>query len=222
MGISQRTEKIDAVLWATTANPAFAPLRPASVLTLVLHFTLFHHQKNKDLPACGLQFGARGGKGPASPETEYGADAVIEIVVRNEFGETVATKILPIQNKKEKIYSNRTLAKQAERLSKLPGGGLIVSFSEHGFTSCEGHIVADADGKWWAIPENLKADFGHTLAKDFLPCKIGSRDLVYDARGEIFRTVDGHELRLPVRRRITTACPKPSLRLSAAPRRSSL
>ena len=67
------------------------------------------------------------GKGPHSPETEYGADAVIEIVLRDEFGETVASKILPIQNKKEKIYSNRTLAKQADRLSKLPGGGLIRS-----------------------------------------------------------------------------------------------
>jgi hypothetical protein len=39
------------------------------------------------------------GKGPHSPETEYGADAVIEIVLRNELGETVASKILPIQSK---------------------------------------------------------------------------------------------------------------------------
>lgn len=152
------------------------------------------------------------GKGPDSPETEYGADAVIEIVVRNEFGETVATKILPVQNKKEKIYSNRTLANQAAQLSKLPGGGLIVSFSEHGFTSCEAHIVANADGKWTTIPENLKADFGHTLAKDFLPCKIGSRDLVYDARREVFRTVGGNEIRLPVRRRIRTLIKKSSTR----------
>lgn len=113
------------------------------------------------------------GKGPHSPETEYGADAVIEVVLRDEYGETVASKILPIQNKKEKIYSYRTLAKQADRLSKLPGGGLIVSFSQHGFTSCEAHVVAEADGNWTTIPENLKPDFGNTLAKDFLPCKIG-------------------------------------------------
>jgi hypothetical protein len=94
--------------------------------------------------------------------------------------------------------------------AQLPGGGLIVSFSEHGFTSCEAHIVADAGGRWTTIPENLKADFGHTLAKDFLPCKIGSRDLTYDARGGFFRTVDGNEIRLPVRRRIRTLIKKNS------------
>lgn len=148
------------------------------------------------------------GKGPGSPETEYGADAVIEIVLRDEFDEIAARKILPIQNKKEKIYSNRTLARQAARLSKLPGGGLIVSFSEHGFTSCEAHVVAEAHGNWTTIPDNRKTDFGHTLAKDFLPCKIGSRDLVYDARREVFRTVDGREIRLPVRRRIRTIIKK--------------
>jgi hypothetical protein len=148
------------------------------------------------------------GKGPHSPETEYGADAVIEIVLRDEFGETVASKILPIQYKKEKIYSNRTLAKQADRLSKLPGGGLIVSFSERGFTSCEAHVVAEAHGKWAAIPENLKPDFGHMLAEDFLPCKIGSRDLVYDARREVFHTIDGRDIRLSARRRIRTLIKK--------------
>jgi hypothetical protein len=148
------------------------------------------------------------GKGPRSPETEYGADAVIEIVLRNEVGETVTSKILPIQNKKEKIYSNRTLAKQADRLSKLPGGGLIVSFSEHGFMSCEAHVVAEANGKWTTIPENLKRDFGDMLAKDFLSCKIGSRDLVYDARREVFHTVDGRDIRLRVRRRIRTLIKK--------------
>lgn len=146
------------------------------------------------------------GKGPNSPETEYGADAVIEIVLRNELDETVASKILPIQNKKERIYSNRKLAEQAEQLSKLPGGGLIVSFSEHRFSSCEAHVVAEAGGSW----KKIKPDFGQTLAKDFLPCKIGSRDLVYDARRAVFHTVDGRDIRLPVRRRIRTLVRKSS------------
>jgi hypothetical protein len=113
------------------------------------------------------------GKGPHSPETEYGADAVIEIVLRNEFGETVASKILPIQNKKERIYSNRTLAKQADQLSKLPGSGLIVSFSEHGFTSCEAHVVAEANGNWTTIPENLRQILATCWLRISCPAKSG-------------------------------------------------
>jgi hypothetical protein len=150
------------------------------------------------------------GKGPNSPETEYGADAVIEIVLQDESGEKIAGKIIPIQNKKERIYSNRTLADQATRLSKLPGGGLIVSFSERGFTSCEASVVAAADGKWTTIPDSQKSDLGHALATEFLPCNIGSRDLVYEPRREVFRAADGQEIRLRVRRRIRTLIKKRS------------
>jgi hypothetical protein len=114
------------------------------------------------------------------------------------------------QNKKERIYSNRTLADQAKRLSKLPGGGLIVSFSERGLTSCEASVVAAADGKWTTIPDDQKSDLGHTLATKFLPCHIGSRDLVYEPRREVFRTADGQEIRLRVRRRIRTLIKKRS------------
>jgi hypothetical protein len=150
------------------------------------------------------------GKGPNSPETEYGADAVIEIVLQDESGGKIASKIIPIQNKKERVYSNRILADQAKRLSKLPGGGLIVSFSERGLTSCEASVVAAADGKWTTIPDNQKSDLGHTLATKFLPCHIGSRDLVYEPRREVFRTADGQEIRLRVRRRIRTLIKKRS------------
>jgi hypothetical protein len=144
------------------------------------------------------------GKGPRSPETEYGADAVIDIVLRDEHDNTIASKILPVQNKKERIYSARKLAQQSRRLSRLPGGGLVVSFSERGFTSCEAGVVADAAGRWKAIPDDLKTNFGRALADDFLRCKVGSRDISYDMRRQVFRTSDGQEIRLPVRRRIRT------------------
>jgi hypothetical protein len=144
------------------------------------------------------------GKGPRAPETEYGADAVIEIVLRDEFDNTIASKILPVQNKKERVYSNRKLAEQARRLSRLPGGGLVVSFSERGFTSCEAGVVAEAAGAWTTIPDDLKSTFGHALAEDFLRCKVGSRDLSYDMRRQVFRTSDGQAIRLRVRRRIRT------------------
>ncbi len=153
------------------------------------------------------------GKGAKSAEKEYGADAVIEIVLRDDTGHTIATKVLPVQNKKERIYSNRKLADQAGRLDKLPGGGLVVSFSEHGFVSCQAGLVAEAGGAWTKIPETLKSDFGRALADDFLYCKVGSRDIRFDMRRQVFRTSDGHEIRLPIQRRIRTLIKTKTTRL---------
>lgn len=163
------------------------------------------------------------GKGGKNPETEYGADAVVEIELRNESDHVLARKGLPFQSKKERVYSNAKLAEQAGRLARLPGGGLVVSFSEDGFTSCDAGVVAEAAGRWTQIPDQLKSSFGRALGRDFLRCRIGSRDTYYDARREVFRSSDGSEIRLPVRRRIRTLIrrqrvTKRRLKLKGSPR----
>ena len=144
------------------------------------------------------------GKGPNGREREYGADAVIELVLLDEGGNKIAGKILPVQNKNERIYDADKLADQASRISRLPGGGLVVRFSEQGFECCEAGVVADVKGDWGRIPQDQIFGFGRALSRDFLWCKIGTRDMTYDSRRQRFQTSDGRDIRFPVRRRSRT------------------
>jgi hypothetical protein len=144
------------------------------------------------------------GKSKKSAEREYGADVVIEIELRDEEDQTIVKKVLPVQNKKEKVYDNAKLAEQAGQLNQLPGGGLVVSFSERGFVSCEAGVVSEAGGAWSKIPGSQKSDFGRALSQDFLRCKVGSWDIDFLARQQVFRTKDGHEIHLEIPRTIKT------------------
>jgi hypothetical protein len=144
------------------------------------------------------------GKGPDAPETEYGVDAVIELYVRNTNGDVIARKVLPMQAKKERPYSNAVLQDQAARIARLPGRGIVASFSESNYSCCDARAVAEAQGSWSNVPPEEKSDLGDLLAGPFLECDIGSRELEYDMRKEVFKTATGEVIRLPVKRRIRT------------------
>jgi hypothetical protein len=79
-----------------------------------------------------------------------------------------------------------------------------VSFSERGFVSCQAGVVSEAGGAWTKIPASQKSDFGRALSQDFLRCKVGSRDIEFLARKQVFRMKDGHEIHLAIPRTIKT------------------
>jgi hypothetical protein len=141
------------------------------------------------------------------PESEYGADALIDFELRDENDIVVAHKLLPVQAKKGRPYDRRILLDQAKRIAKLPGGGVIVSFAENEYTCCNAEVVANAEGHWDEVPSTKKRRLGEVLRKDFLVCKVGSRDLSYNSRRKVVvvhENGSSREIRFRVRRRTRT------------------
>jgi hypothetical protein len=118
------------------------------------------------------------GRGPGADEKEIGADGLFEIEVQDANGVILARKSLPFQAKNDRRGSRARLAEQARKIAALPGGGCVVDYSRDGYTAVNAQTVADQDGAWPMSPATPLGDY---LAQDFLPCRVGSRDLYYDA-----------------------------------------
>jgi len=156
------------------------------------------------------------GRGPRAPESEYGADGIFEIEIFGEYENVVARKLIPFQAKKTGRLDRQVLLDQASRLTTLPGGGLVLVYGPQGYACAPASHVKAARGAWHDIPQESKHDFGQTLKRDFLDCRVGSRSLYYDASRERMIEIaeDGtlRDIRLSVRRRVRTTIERRVLR----------
>lgn len=119
------------------------------------------------------------GRGYGAPEKRLGADGILQISVSKN-GKPVFVKGLPFQAKKFGGFANAAVKKQARDLYTTSESGIIVRYSDKGYTSTDvRHLLEDAESG--AVPlkppvEKLATMFGDR----FLDCKIGRRGLTYD------------------------------------------
>lgn len=125
------------------------------------------------------------GRGRGAAEKIYGADAVLEIEVVDWAGEVVGRKLVPLQAKKNWRGTDRTLAKQCQRMDELPGNSLAVDYRGEGYTAVRSEAVVAAGGSRRAVPDHEVRSLGDALAGEFLECRVGSRDLYYDPDREV-------------------------------------
>lgn len=143
------------------------------------------------------------GRGRNAPEKRLGADGVFEIELQDADG-TMSRKSVAFQAKKNgRRNPDKRLRTQADQLSRLPGGGLVVVYTLEGYFAGDAQAYASEQG---LISQRSLAD---TLASDFLACTRGSTRYYYDAAREVMvvSTPRGDlEIRkIPIRHRIRTS-----------------
>lgn len=161
------------------------------------------------------------GRGQGAPEKEIGADAILEIQVKDQAGNLVTRKSLPIQCKKEWVERDRLLLSQASQLCSIPGGGIVVDYTQTGYFATSAQATVAAEGDRRRVPPAAVNSLGDVLADQFLPCKIGSTNIYFDAINETLLIIgDGGLSALPfsARNRIRVDI-KPSQRTRALRRR---
>jgi hypothetical protein len=132
------------------------------------------------------------GRGPEAPEKALGADGIFEIELLDEDGSR-STKTLPFQAKNNiSSYGGSKLREQANKIEDLPGGGIIINYRPTTYVVVPAGLVAK--GAATLKDERPLAD---SLAEDFLECKTGSVEYVFDStRQEFLRPTETGLLRL--------------------------
>jgi hypothetical protein len=135
------------------------------------------------------------GRGRGAPEKKIGADAIFEIEVLDEGGTLSTRKSLPIQAKKEWIGRDKLLGGQAQKLSQLPGGGLIVDYRGDGYMAIDAASAASAGGDRRGLGPQAMRPLADVLSRDFLQCRIGSTEIYFDANNEVLVTYETGTMR---------------------------
>jgi hypothetical protein len=143
------------------------------------------------------------GRGPRAPEKRLGADGVFEIEFEDAAG-TRSRKSLGFQAKQNgTIRVDQRFRAQAERISQLPGGGLIVIYSANGYFAGDAALIAREERPLY------QQSLADALAGDFLACKRGSSRYYYDAVREVMvvsAPEGGLDIRkIPIHSRIRTS-----------------
>lgn len=125
------------------------------------------------------------GRGPHAPEKRIGIDAIIELEIWDDSEELIGVKVLPFQGKNEWSGKDKLLPSQADLMSKIPGGGLVVDYRATSFEAVTAEAAAKAHGDRNRVTAASFRDFGAMLAEDFLECRVGTRNAYYDATREI-------------------------------------
>lgn len=119
------------------------------------------------------------GRGDGAPENRLGADGILQISVSKN-GRRVFAKGLPFQAKKFGGFGNAAVRKQAHDLYTTSKTGIIVRYSDTGYSGVNAHDVLKihAAGPPYKKPPlaSLATLFGDT----FLDCGIGRMNLSYD------------------------------------------
>ena len=73
------------------------------------------------------------------------------------------------------------LRRQADNLSRIPGSAVVVDYTPSGYYAVGAESVVEAEGDRRKIPETAVSGLGDLLAEQFATCRVGRRDLYYDA-----------------------------------------
>jgi hypothetical protein len=127
------------------------------------------------------------GRGPRAPERPFGADGVFQIAVLNRDGRPVWRKGLPFQSKKNWMGADANVVTQARKMIETAGTGLVIDYSENGYTACPADIVVEREGRARELRQARQLrPLGQVLGNDFLECRIGREGLYFDSGTEAF------------------------------------
>ncbi len=146
------------------------------------------------------------GRGKGAPEKRTGMDAIVELEVWSN-GEVKGRKSLPVQSKKQWHGTDRLLGNQAGKIAALPGGGIIIDYEPDNYSAVNARTAAQAGGNRANVPDDAIRELGDVLAEEFLECKVGSRNVYFDAvRGLLVQLEAGGVRAIPigVDRRVVT------------------
>jgi hypothetical protein len=121
------------------------------------------------------------GRGKGAPEKIFGSDGVFQIEVLDNCGRPLFSKGLPFQSKKNWTRKLSSLGDQAIQMEQHTPGGIVIDFSEIGYSACSAKIAASQGGSRRNIS---MSNLGDLLATDFLNCKIGTIGLFFDTQKE--------------------------------------
>lgn len=121
------------------------------------------------------------GRGANAPEKKYGADSVLTTTVLDEKGRPVFSKTLPIQSKKDEF--NRKDLGQLEKMNSVIGSGSGLVYNKDSFQMDSASSIIEGN---YGKNKKKASDF---IVDDFIECKTGVKDLLYDPTSEQFRFI---------------------------------
>jgi hypothetical protein len=142
------------------------------------------------------------GRGPDAPQKGSGADAFVEVVVKDDRGRVLSRKLLPVQAKNVWEGTDTRLKEQAETLEELfPGAGAVFDYRSDGYRATTCAAAAQADGNRRRLRPEDDVSLGDLLAERFLECTIGILGARYERDQEtvVQQLSDGRERRVPLR-----------------------
>ncbi len=148
------------------------------------------------------------GRGYKAAEKLFGADGIFEIEVFDDDGNTLGRKALLFQAKNNWRGRDERLTRQASQLSGVRGAAIVVNYGSEGYTAVSAEIVAEAEGNRSRLPPEAESPLSDVIARKFVLCSIGRRDLYYDAERKLLVYLSEGQIilarRLPVRHRVRT------------------
>lgn len=113
------------------------------------------------------------GRGKNAPERIYGSDGIFQIKVFDSRGNVIRSKGLPFQSKKNWKGTNNKLSDQAKDMERYTPGGNRSQLTKEG---------------------KLKR-LGQLLGNEFLNCEVGTLNLFYDPKQELYK-IDGGDFHI--------------------------
>jgi hypothetical protein len=144
------------------------------------------------------------GRGSGALEKPLGCDIAFEIDVTPAAGERFR-KTLFAQAKSGWTGADGRLAEQAKKLLQLPGGALVIDYTEAGYRATSAQAAVAAEGNARRIALSGFRSLAEHLAVDFLSCTIGSTLVHYDPAEDSVSFEDGSPLLLRPLRVVRTA-----------------
>lgn len=140
-------------------------------------------------------------------EEALGADFVFAVEVY-ENGCNTGQKLVLVQGK---VTWDDQLLPQAEKMTKIPGGGIVADYRPGSYMAVRAEEVVRAKGRRRGLDPTASRELGDLLGDDFLACTIGTNDayvttnggeLVFTGREKErarVRLLSDHILRLQIR-----------------------
>lgn len=136
------------------------------------------------------------GRGKNAPERLYGSDGIFQIKVFDSYGSVIRSKGLPFQSKKNWKGTNRKLSDQAKDMERFTPGGIVVDFNNSGYKAClAGDVVLAGGNRLQLTKEGRLQRLGQLLGNEFLNCEIGTLNLFYDPKQELYK-IDGGDFHI--------------------------
>jgi len=124
-------------------------------------------------------------KGKSSTESILGADGIIELHIENN-SDDPSVKSLLFQSKLGWKNKDNKLYQQCIKMLPWRGASTIINYTETEIETFDVDEIVKLHGK---KPVKFKS-IQELLGKDFLFCKIGDNDLLYNARRKILLWID--------------------------------
>ena len=136
------------------------------------------------------------GRGKNAPERIYGSDGIFQIKVFDSRGNVIRSKGLPFQSKKNWKGTNSKLSDQAKDMERFTPGGIVVDFNSSGYKACLANDVVLAGGNRSQLTKEGKLQrLGQLLGNEFLNCEVGTLNLFYDPKQELYK-IDGGDFHI--------------------------